>query len=497
MTPSRMTSFSKIRTLTKFFARDLLQTRVARMLVVIWGVLIIASFGSNVFITRQRTEARAREYAALVAYLETRPNYSVVNTNFITRSRPVAPYYPLVTGAEYAAPDLVDLRFRESPAFYYGDDVDPTSRLFRPLDLPFIVGIVGFLITLLIGHDAINFELENGNARFLSLFGVRLWHLYIAKTLVLASFLCGSFALVFPAGVVPVLLWGGSSLHPELGRLALLCGLGVVYLLFSVACICALSAIFKRRATAFLAGAGIFLLTVYVVPNTAVFIDRLSTTRDEGAVAEKAQAIARELHVALDVASIKGARATDSLQNPTSQEIFQTLRDAAIGMPAIHFGPRNNARTIALNVAELKRLHQHDTSIVWLATPASPYMAASHAMTIVAGTSIDDDFRLATYTSDDLQKAFMHWPGEWPGDDNEEHHPNVEKWIFGPSDDTRAKPGNKVYLDEVPELPYPNVAFKAAAKQAMAPGAITLAYAVFFWIVGLLAARRLGRSERC
>jgi ABC-type transport system involved in multi-copper enzyme maturation permease subunit len=149
---------------------------------------------------------------------------------------------------------------------------DPIFAVFRFLDLDFIFQIVLSLFAILFAYDAINGEKERGTLR-----------LSFSNAVPRASYMIGKIAGSFLAlGVpllIPILL--GALLMTVMGvpmkgsdwtRLALIAAAGLLYFGVFLTLAVFISSVTQRSSTSFLLSLVVWILSVMVLPRTAVLI---------------------------------------------------------------------------------------------------------------------------------------------------------------------------------------------------------------------------------
>lgn len=214
-----------------------------------------------------------------------------------TAERPLAPLRVLVTGVERGAPETVRVGPGLTSMASGAMDTNPVLDLFPPLDLAYLVGVVGSLMVFVFAYDAVSGEREEGTLQLVFSYPVGR-----------ASFLAGkalggmaSVASPFVAAFLAAALVLEASPEVPLGAVerASLAVLGVVCLLFvavcyglglSVSCLC------RRSATSIAALGGVWVLLALVLPNLSPFVARAIYSAPSENADESVAARVRERH---------------------------------------------------------------------------------------------------------------------------------------------------------------------------------------------------------
>ena len=149
--------------------------------------------------------------------------------------------------------------------------IDPIRALFGMLDFAFVVKFILSLCVLLLTFDAVCGEKESGTLRIFSSFPVA------RSTLALGKLAGSTIAVLVPFVLSYLLASLVLAFSPELeiegdelGRMAALLGVFILYLTVFAAFGLWASALTQRRLTSLLALLGLWTLWVFIVPNLAV-----------------------------------------------------------------------------------------------------------------------------------------------------------------------------------------------------------------------------------
>jgi len=215
-----------------------------------------------------RVDAARREN---LKQMEGQTDWMMVRNNRIFL--PPQPLAALVTGVADDIGRTMDVRGRgEIPQedTRYGEE--PVFAMFRFLDLEFIFQVVLSLFAIVFAFDAVSGEKERGTLR-----------LSFANPLPRSTFMAGKLAGSFLALAVPLLLpiligcavftWMGVPLSSdEWMRLALIIGAGLLYFGAFLTIGITISAVTARSSTSFLALLVIWILSVLIIPRSAILI---------------------------------------------------------------------------------------------------------------------------------------------------------------------------------------------------------------------------------
>jgi len=235
------------------------------------AVLILLAFyvgGRNFQVGMEQYEAGKREG---LRKLEGITDWNEVRSNRI--SLPPQPIASLVMGVSNDIGRNIEVSGRgelSAEDSRYGED--PIFAVFRFLDLDFVFQIVLSLFAILFAYDAINGEKEQGTLRLTFANPVPRAHYIVGK--MAGSFLALAVPLLVPIllGALILLLLGIPMRPDDWVRLALVVLVGYLYFGAFLAISLFVSARTERSSSSFLISLVIWILSVMVIPRTAVLI---------------------------------------------------------------------------------------------------------------------------------------------------------------------------------------------------------------------------------
>jgi ABC-type transport system involved in multi-copper enzyme maturation permease subunit len=186
---------------------------------------------------------------------------------------PPQPLATLVTGVSNDIGRTIEVRGRgELAADGSRFNEDPIFAVFRFLDLDFIFQIVLSLFAILFAYDAICGEKERGTLKLSFANPVRKETYILGK--LFGSYLALALPLLAPilAGCVLLLAMGVPMSADEWARLGLIVAAGLLYFGVYLAVSVFVSSVSRRSSSAFLMLLVIWILTVLVLPRTAVLV---------------------------------------------------------------------------------------------------------------------------------------------------------------------------------------------------------------------------------
>lgn len=235
------------------------------------AVLILLAFyigGRNYLVAVDEFEAGKRES---LNKLEGITDWNEVRSNRIFL--PPQPVASLVMGVSNDIGRDTEVRGRgelTAQDSRYGED--PIYAVFRFLDLDFVFQIVLSLFAILFAYDAVNGEKEQGTLRLTFANPVPRTEYIIGK--MTGSFLALGVPLLVPIlmGSLILLILGVSMRSDDWLRLAIVVVTGLLYFGAFLALTLFVSARTERSSTSFLISLVIWILSVMVIPRTAVLI---------------------------------------------------------------------------------------------------------------------------------------------------------------------------------------------------------------------------------
>lgn len=235
------------------------------------AVLILLAFyvgGRNYLVGMEQYEAGKRES---LRKLEGITDWNEVRSNLI--SLPPQPIASLVMGVSNDIGRNTDVSGRgelSAEDSRYGED--PIYAVFRFLDLDFVFQIVLSLFAILFAYDAINGEKEQGTLRLTFANPVPRAQYIIGK--MIGSFLALAIPLLVPIliGALILVLLGIPMGANEWVRLAFVMLVGYLYFGAFLAISLFVSTRTERSSSSFLISLVIWILSVMIIPRTAVLI---------------------------------------------------------------------------------------------------------------------------------------------------------------------------------------------------------------------------------
>jgi ABC-type transport system involved in multi-copper enzyme maturation permease subunit len=235
------------------------------------ATLILLAFyvgGRNYQVGVEQYEAGKRES---LRKLEGLTDWNEVQSNLI--SLPPQPIASLVMGVSNDIGRNTEISGRgelTAEDSRYGED--PLYAVFRFLDLDFVFQIVLSLFAILFAYDAINGEKEQGTLRLTFANPVPRAHYIIGK--MAGSFLALAVPLLVPIllGALILLMQGIPMKADDWIRLALVVVVGYLYFGAFLAISLFVSTRTEKSSSSFLISLVIWILSVMVIPRTAVLI---------------------------------------------------------------------------------------------------------------------------------------------------------------------------------------------------------------------------------
>lgn len=260
-----------LRTLIEKEIRDLLGSVKFVISFSVCAVLILLSFftGAQSFLTAQRQYEAAK--AENLRQLDGLTDWAMLRQNRIFL--PPEPVAAIVTGVSNDIGRTVEVSGRgELDAQDSRFEGEPIFAVFRYLDLEFVFGVVLSLLAILLGYDAICGEKERGTLRLV-------FSNAVPRVTYISGKLIGSLAALVPALLIPIL--AGCLLLIIMGipiegdawlRLGLAIAAGLLYFIVILIGSIMVSAMTHRSSSAFLIMLVIWVVSVFVVPRTAVMV---------------------------------------------------------------------------------------------------------------------------------------------------------------------------------------------------------------------------------
>lgn len=189
--------------------------------------------------------------------------------------RPLPPLLPFFNGAYDSLPDEFRLRSDSATTNPPSGDLTPLDWLFPKIDLSFIIGVLMTLLTILLTHDTVAGDREQGALK-LVLAGP------IHRRTVLAAKLTG---VILPMTIIlihvvllytiVVTVFSGGTVHlsvANLSVLALLLLVGLLVLIVTAALGVAISALVKRSLVSLSVSTFIWMISILMLPSLVPYI---------------------------------------------------------------------------------------------------------------------------------------------------------------------------------------------------------------------------------
>lgn len=144
---------------------------------------------------------QARHFNRIVVDYQTREDiHKAENSSRVTVvTRPIPPLFPLFNGVYDSLPDEIELRLDSASGTPSSEDLRPLDGTFPKPYLGFIVGVIMTLMAILLGHDAISGEREQGTLRLLFSYPIARSTLLMAKLLTVVCVM--TIALIYSVAV--------------------------------------------------------------------------------------------------------------------------------------------------------------------------------------------------------------------------------------------------------------------------------------------------------
>jgi ABC-type transport system involved in multi-copper enzyme maturation permease subunit len=224
---------------------------------------------------------QARDYQRIVEDFAIRQSIHQAenSSQSIVLIRPVPPLAPFFNGAYGSLPDEFRLRNDTATANMPGADLTPLDWLSPKIDLSFIIGVLMTLLTILLAHDTIAWDREQGTLKFILAGPVR-------RRTVLAAKLTGVILPTAAILVYVVLLYtivmtvfGGGKVDLSGVNLSLLIAftlVAIIVLMVTAAIGVAVSAAVKSSLVSLFACASIWIVIILICPTFGPYIASLS-----------------------------------------------------------------------------------------------------------------------------------------------------------------------------------------------------------------------------
>lgn len=468
-----------LKVLVKYYLLEAVRTRLSFLLLLMWSLVFVAGIAINTRAYQARTAQNEREANVIESYLAGFPNVDLIFTQFYTLRRPSPPLSVFASGTDYMAPDHIDYRPRFSPTPYFGDDVDPMMRLFRPMDLTTIVGIIGFVLAILLCYDAVNGEVARKNILLLFLHGVRLWHVYVAKVVAFFILIAANFVLVYAVACAMFFAQTGRAPATFLPALIGMLVFSLGYILFSVISMCALSVLFRHVGGSLVFGVGLFIAFVYVTPFLAEYTAAKDVHFSAGDLMEEKLLYSRKIHVQLDPPPERPV--------PATYEQLKTEYTDWMGPRLAAFALNNSNAAMEQDERFFARLFALSDVIERRALLLSPFMSFSSAISLFGDTSSENEKRYTTEFTRTFFLKYRSWYLETAKHGlkfgTPEERP-FHQWMLTPG---------KAPIDfgKLGRPQYPMLSTQDQLAGAARPFGILLAYGLVFLVGGWLGLSRL------
>jgi ABC-type transport system involved in multi-copper enzyme maturation permease subunit len=190
-------------------------------------------------------------------------------------ARPLPPLLPFFNGVFDSFPDEVGLHLEQVFKSETSEDLRPLDWLFPRVDLSLIVGVLMTLMAVLLSHDAVTGEKEQGMLKLVLAGPVARSSLLMAKlaavTLLMAIIL--AYTMLLYAAVVIIFSGGAFKLSPHnAAGLAAYAAVSLLLLILFAALGIAASTLSKQSYSSLCISMGVWVLTVLIWPSLAPYV---------------------------------------------------------------------------------------------------------------------------------------------------------------------------------------------------------------------------------
>lgn len=214
---------------------------------------------------------QARYYQRLVEDYAIRQNIHQTENSgqAIVLMRPLQPLLPFFNGAYDVLPNEFRLRSDSATINPPSGDLMPLDWLFPKIDLSFIIGVLMTLLTILLAHDSIAGDREQGSLKFILAGPVRRRTVLAAKLtgIILPITIILVYVILLYTTVVKVFSGGGVALSgASLSALAVFTLVAILVLIVITALGVAVSASVKRSSVSLFVCASIWIVMTLIWP---------------------------------------------------------------------------------------------------------------------------------------------------------------------------------------------------------------------------------------
>jgi ABC-type transport system involved in multi-copper enzyme maturation permease subunit len=189
--------------------------------------------------------------------------------------RPIPPLAPFFNGAYDSFPDEFRLRNDSATANTPSGDLMPLDRLFPKIDLSFIIGVLMTLLTILLAHDTIAGDREQGALKLILASPVQRRTVLAAKLtgVILSTAVILTYVVFLYTTVVKAFSGGAVELSgPNLNALAIFMLVAILVLIVTATLGVAVSASVRRSSVSLFVCASIWIVTILIWPTLGPYM---------------------------------------------------------------------------------------------------------------------------------------------------------------------------------------------------------------------------------
>ena len=190
-------------------------------------------------------------------------------------TRPVPPLLPLFNGVYDSLPDEITVRNDSATRTLSSEDLRPLDWLFPKIDLGIIIGVLMTLMALLLGHDAVSGEREQGTLKLILSSPV-------SKNMVLVAKLMGVVGLMLISLIYTIILYvlvliassgGAFALSaPRLLEITILMSIAILTIVVFASLSVVISTMVKHSSVSLALSISIWVATVLIWPTLGPYI---------------------------------------------------------------------------------------------------------------------------------------------------------------------------------------------------------------------------------
>jgi ABC-type transport system involved in multi-copper enzyme maturation permease subunit len=190
-------------------------------------------------------------------------------------TRPVPPLLPLFNGVYDSLPDEITVRNDSAPRTLSSEDLRPLDWLFPKIDLGIIVGVLMTLMAVLLGHDTIAGEREQGTLKLVLSSPVSKNTVLVAKLMGVVGLM--SIGLIYTVMLYVLVLTASSGgafalSAPRLLEITILMLIAILTVVVFASLSVIISTMVKRSSVALALSIAIWVATVLIWPTLGPYI---------------------------------------------------------------------------------------------------------------------------------------------------------------------------------------------------------------------------------